>query len=319
MLRRERLRVAARVAGGRPGARGGVEQVRLGNARHRSRQDDPGAREERPPPLETLVGVLRLGEHLTRQLPERHLRVHLDHPLVHLCECVHLEDLLPERKRLLRDSLAGDGARDLVRLRERSRLERRARRGRKDAARAAGADERARAGVGRPRTQAGGSMGMSTAITLAFSDTTSVNVGCVDTWTSPLGSRETATQPFRYPSTPATSTLVSGRDTGAGGGAAVASRNPSTTSRASATFIASGLSTGIAATVSPSAPLIVTVPLFVPSVRPLELQRQFEPCVQQSLPDRLLELVAHPRKANSVRAAAAPPWPRRPRAARDGR
>ena len=108
-------------------------------------------------------------------------------------------------------------------------------------------------------------MGMSTAITFAFSDTTSVNVGCVDTWTSPLGSSETATQPFRYPSTPATSTLVSGRDAGEGGCAAVASRNPSTTSRASATFIASGLSTGTVATVSPSAPLIVTVPLFVPS------------------------------------------------------
>ena len=69
MLRRERLRVAARVAGRRPGAGGGVEQVRLGDSGHRARQDDSGARQELPPPLEAFVRVLRLGGSMTTILP----------------------------------------------------------------------------------------------------------------------------------------------------------------------------------------------------------------------------------------------------------
>ena len=149
----------------------------------------------------------------------------------------------------------------------------------------------------------GGSMGMSTAITFAFSDTTSVNVGCVDTWTSPLGSRETATQPFRYPSTPATSTLVSGRDAGEVGVhrrvAEPEHDEPGERDvhrlRALNRNRCDRLAVGA---LDRDGPTLRSVG------RPLELQRQFEPCVQQSLPDRLLELVAHPRKASSVRAVS---------------
>ena len=89
-----------------------------------------------------------LDHRLARELPERDLRMHLDHALVHLGEGVHLEDLPRECERLLRDALTGDRARDLVRLREGSRLERLARRRREDAARAAAADEGAGARVG---------------------------------------------------------------------------------------------------------------------------------------------------------------------------
>ena len=43
----------------------------------------------------------------------------------------------------------------------------------------------------------GGSIGMSTAITRACDESTSEKLGCVETWTSPLGSSATATQPLR--------------------------------------------------------------------------------------------------------------------------
>ncbi|NUT56521.1 MAG: hypothetical protein HOQ03_11145 [Thermoleophilia bacterium] len=55
---------------------------------------------------------------------------------------------------------------------------------------------RAAASVGREPPPAG-SIGMSIAITRARSESTSANVACVVTWTSPLGSSETATQPLR--------------------------------------------------------------------------------------------------------------------------
>ena len=98
MLRRERLR-RHRASTGRP------------SRRPRPRRASPPR--ERPAPLPAGRSRRSRGapaasrdpracastrEHLTGQLPERHLRVHFDHPLVRLCECVHLEDLLPERK-----------------------------------------------------------------------------------------------------------------------------------------------------------------------------------------------------------------------------
>jgi hypothetical protein len=85
--------------------------------------------------------VLRLEHVRSGELAERHLGVHLDHPLVDLRQRVHLEDLLAQRERLLGKALAGDRPRDLVRLRERAGLESRTRWSREDTARAAAAHE----------------------------------------------------------------------------------------------------------------------------------------------------------------------------------
>ncbi len=143
------------VASGRPGACRRVEQVRLRNARNGAGQDDSRRGEQLAPPGQAGGGVLGLEHGLARELAERDLRMHLDHALVHFRERVHLEDLPSEREGLLRDALAGDRASDLVRLGEGPRLERRSRRRREDAARAAAADERAGAGVGRADAEAG--------------------------------------------------------------------------------------------------------------------------------------------------------------------
>ena len=194
---RDGLRLARRVTGSRPGSDGGVEQIGLRYSPDRAGQLDPGLGEELSPPFEPFRRVLRLERVRARELAERHLGVHLDHALVDLRERVHLQDLPAERERLLGDALPRDRPRDLVRLREGARLEGGARRGGKTLlARLPPTNARAAASVGRAPSPAG-SIGMSTAITRARSDRTSVNVTCVETSTSPLGSSETATQPLR--------------------------------------------------------------------------------------------------------------------------
>ena len=194
---RERVRPAVGVARRRPGSGRGVEQVGLRHARNGAGQHDSGRFEQLAPPCEAVGRVLRLEQGLACELAERDLRMHLDHALVDVREDVHLEDLLAERERLLRDPLAGDRARDLVRLGEGPGLQRLPRRRREDAARAV-PPTKARAPASACRTpRPGGSIGMSTAITRACSESTSEKLGCVETWTSPLGSSATATQPLR--------------------------------------------------------------------------------------------------------------------------
>ena len=248
------LRPPLGVARGRPGARGGVEQVRLGHAGNGAGEDDPRRREQLAPAREPGGRVLRLEHGLAGELAERDLRVHLDHALVHLGERVHLEDLPAERERLLRDPLAGDRARDLVRLREGPRLERLPRRRREDAARAAAADE-ARAPASACRTpRPGGSIGMSTAITRACDESTSEKLGV-------RRDLDVAARVERD-GDPALAVAVDAGDEHARLGLRERRRrrarpsNPSWTSRASATFIASGLSSGTRAIVSPLASAI---------------------------------------------------------------
>jgi hypothetical protein len=67
--------------------------------------------------------VLRVHQRLTGEHAERHLRVNLDDALIGVGEWFDLEDPAPQRKRLLRERLAGARLGDPLRLLIRLRLE----------------------------------------------------------------------------------------------------------------------------------------------------------------------------------------------------